>query len=128
MRLDRSPLPLQANSAVDRPAIVTAAFDTFFAACAADAACDRAYPNLRQVFYDTVDALDQAPVQRGSGPNGKTYITGERSMAAVFERLGSPAQDATRERRIRQDLRVGRLFPLRLARQLDLGAHRAPFC
>jgi pimeloyl-ACP methyl ester carboxylesterase len=85
-----SPLPLQANIAVDRPAVVAAAFDTFFAACAADAACDHAYPNLKQVFYDTVDKLDQVPVVRGNGPKGQMTITGERFMAAVFDSLGSP--------------------------------------
>lgn len=37
------------------------AFDALFAACAADEACDKTYPNLKTVFYDTVDRLNASP-------------------------------------------------------------------
>lgn len=37
------------------------ALDTLFAACVASPACDEAYPNLRQVYVDTVAALNEEP-------------------------------------------------------------------
>ncbi|MBL8164130.1 MAG: alpha/beta hydrolase [Anaerolineae bacterium] len=36
-------------------------FDRLFAACAADAGCDAAFPDLWAVFYNTVDALNAEP-------------------------------------------------------------------
>ncbi|MDX9993424.1 MAG: alpha/beta fold hydrolase [Anaerolineales bacterium] len=37
------------------------AFRYFFEACQADPECSRSYPDLEEVFYQTVDALDQTP-------------------------------------------------------------------
>lgn len=37
------------------------AFDALFAACVADEACDKTYPDLKTVFYDTVDRLNASP-------------------------------------------------------------------
>lgn len=36
-------------------------FDAFFAACASDALCSSAYPDLEEVFYNTVSQLNEAP-------------------------------------------------------------------
>ncbi|MCS6835421.1 MAG: alpha/beta hydrolase [Anaerolineae bacterium] len=38
------------------------ALDRLFAACAADSACAAAYPDLEQVFVQTVEALDEQPL------------------------------------------------------------------
>jgi pimeloyl-ACP methyl ester carboxylesterase len=38
------------------------AFQTLFKGCAADAACNAAYPDLEQTFYDAVVALDADPL------------------------------------------------------------------
>jgi pimeloyl-ACP methyl ester carboxylesterase len=37
------------------------AFDTLFDGCAADAACNAAFPDLETVFFDTVDRLNETP-------------------------------------------------------------------
>ena len=39
------------------------AFDELFAACAADAECNTAYPNLEQTFYDLVAELNEDPMR-----------------------------------------------------------------
>jgi pimeloyl-ACP methyl ester carboxylesterase len=38
------------------------ALEQLFADCAADSACDNAYPNLADVFYETVKQLDKHPI------------------------------------------------------------------
>jgi pimeloyl-ACP methyl ester carboxylesterase len=81
-----SPLPLQA-SAADRPANAAAAFDQLFAACAADVSCDRAYPQLKKIFYDTVDQLNKTPVQRSASQTQQLTITGDWFMGMFFEAL-----------------------------------------
>jgi len=43
------------------PANAQRAFDTLFASCAADSACDVAFPDLETVFFDTVDRLNEEP-------------------------------------------------------------------
>src|SRR5262249_11667097 len=52
-------------------------------ACAADAACNRAYPNLRQTTFDLVDRLDREPltVHPTDPETNETFpviITGDR--------------------------------------------------
>jgi pimeloyl-ACP methyl ester carboxylesterase len=46
---------------MELPANAERAFDTLFASCAADAACDAAFPDLETVFFDTVDRLNEEP-------------------------------------------------------------------
>jgi pimeloyl-ACP methyl ester carboxylesterase len=43
------------------PANAERAFDTLFESCAADSACDAAFPDLETVFFDTVDRLNEEP-------------------------------------------------------------------
>ncbi|MFL5733827.1 MAG: alpha/beta hydrolase [Chloroflexia bacterium] len=81
-----SPLPLQASIS-NRPRDVAAAFDTFFAACAVDATCNRAYPDLKQVFNDTVDMLNKEPVQFSISQDHQVGITGDMLMGITFEAL-----------------------------------------
>jgi pimeloyl-ACP methyl ester carboxylesterase len=38
------------------------AFNVLFEHCAADNACNTAYPNLKQVFFDLVDRLNETPI------------------------------------------------------------------
>ncbi|MCP5099558.1 MAG: alpha/beta hydrolase, partial [Chloroflexi bacterium] len=54
------PLPVGLSS--DFLENVDRSFDTFFAGCAADEACNSAYPNLETTFFDTIAALDSDPV------------------------------------------------------------------
>jgi len=46
---------------MDLPANAERAFYTLFESCAADVACNAAFPDLEDVFFDTVDRLDETP-------------------------------------------------------------------
>jgi pimeloyl-ACP methyl ester carboxylesterase len=46
---------------MELPANAVRAFDTLFDGCAADAACNAAFPDLETVFFDTVDRLNETP-------------------------------------------------------------------
>ena len=46
---------------VEAPANADRSFDLLFESCAADEACNAAYPDLRTVFFDTVDRLEATP-------------------------------------------------------------------
>lgn len=45
----------------------TYALETLFAACNADAACNAAYPDLENVFFDVVADLDEFPIEEEDG-------------------------------------------------------------
>jgi hypothetical protein len=45
------------------PIAVSNSLNQTFADCAADEACNAAFPNLREVLLDTIDRLDEAPVR-----------------------------------------------------------------
>lgn len=66
------------------------AFEQLFSACAADEECNRAYPNLKQVFYAQVDALNQKParINLTDSKTQKTYnavIDGDSFMDLLFQ-------------------------------------------
>ncbi len=54
-----STYPPDADLYVEAPANADRAFDLLFESCAADEACNAAYPDLRTVFFDTVDRLNE---------------------------------------------------------------------
>ena len=56
-----SVVPLQA-SGVRTGSAVERSFDRLLADCAADPACDRAYPNLRQTTFDLIDQFNREPL------------------------------------------------------------------
>ncbi len=56
-----STYPPDVDLYVEAPANADRAFDLLFESCAADEACNAAYPNLRTVFFDTVDRLNSTP-------------------------------------------------------------------
>ncbi|MFN8498365.1 MAG: alpha/beta hydrolase [Anaerolineae bacterium] len=56
-------VPPQVNFLLDGARSQQRAFEELFQACAADAACHAAYPDLRQVFFDSVDTLNQTPAR-----------------------------------------------------------------
>ena len=58
-----STLPIAAELLSELPGNTDAAFDHFFAACAADAGCSGRYPNLADRFWAQVKALDAKPVK-----------------------------------------------------------------
>jgi pimeloyl-ACP methyl ester carboxylesterase len=68
------------------------AFSEFFAACTADAACDRAYPNLEQTFFDLVARLNKEPARIAltDSDTGTTYnavVDGDTLESWLFQLL-----------------------------------------
>ncbi len=59
------------------PANFSRALERLFSACAANPICDRAYPDLRNVFFETVQKLDTQPVLR----EVQNPFTGEKHQA-----------------------------------------------
>ncbi len=57
-----SVVPIETNFFAEYPNAIQGALKGLFADCAADAACNAAYPNLETVFWDQVDRLDANPV------------------------------------------------------------------
>ncbi len=55
--------PPDADLYMDLPANAERAFDAFFENCAGDAACNNAFPDLEDVFFETVDRLDETPAE-----------------------------------------------------------------
>lgn len=55
--------PPDLNFVPEVPRNMQRAFDELFSACAADAECSRAYPNLEDEFYKLVDRLNREPLR-----------------------------------------------------------------
>ncbi len=89
-----SAVPLEVNLYGDTPASVDRGLQQLFDGCAADPACDSAYPNLDQVFLDTINALDAEPIvaQVSDIWEGRTYdavFDGPALAGIVFQSLYS---------------------------------------
>jgi pimeloyl-ACP methyl ester carboxylesterase len=76
--------PPQVDAYADTVAAGVSAVEGFMEACAADAACDSAYPELYATFVDTVVRLDQEPVVLDDG----TELDGLGFAEAVVAGLG----------------------------------------
>ena len=57
-----SPFPPNANPAESEAGLAWGRFQAIFEACAADSACDATFPDLEQTFLDTVDLLNEEPI------------------------------------------------------------------
>jgi pimeloyl-ACP methyl ester carboxylesterase len=68
-----SPLPLQVNFPLTVRSTMQRSFQRLFNTCAADPACNNAYPNLDKVFFQTVSALDAEPLERSVSRWGQEY-------------------------------------------------------
>jgi pimeloyl-ACP methyl ester carboxylesterase len=109
-----------------------AALDQLFAQCAKDAACSRAYPNLRGEFDALVGKLDAAPLKL-SVPDPRTArqvditMTSERLLDTVRNMLYSPA-DARRLPFLVHSASTGRWQPFVARRNLaaDFSADGSP--
>ncbi len=87
-----STVPLQTRVDLDVPANADRAFRKLFDGCAADADCNKAFPNLKPTFYELVDQLNKKPVkQQATDPlSGKPYtvlLNGDVLMNALFQAL-----------------------------------------
>jgi len=84
-----STYPLQASGA-DVPASAQRAFDKLWERCAADPACEAAYPNLKDIFNRTVERLNAEPVtMEVAVPGGKhtVTLTGDMLPGLLFQAL-----------------------------------------
>jgi pimeloyl-ACP methyl ester carboxylesterase len=86
-----SVVPLQSNLYAELPANGARAFGALFDACAADATCGVDFPDLRAVFFDLVDRLDENPmtfpVKLQSGQETEMLLNGDGFMGIVFQSL-----------------------------------------
>ncbi len=76
------------------PANLARALDVFFAGCAADAACNEAYPDLEDRFYALVDTLEDEPLETTvrdvfTGDRHDVLVNGDFLIASVFQGLYS---------------------------------------
>jgi len=84
--------PPDADLYVETPANFSRSLDLLFDSCAANPVCDENYPDLRTVFFDTVERLDAAPVTRTitdtlTGQGYTTMFDGDALMGFVFQVL-----------------------------------------
>jgi pimeloyl-ACP methyl ester carboxylesterase len=82
-------VPTQTNFFIEAGQSAQRAFDTLFAACAADAACNEAYPTLEADFYGLYESLEAAPatVDYNDPETGESYavvVDGERFLGLNF--------------------------------------------
>lgn len=83
------------------PSVLTSmhrAFEHLFNECATNASCNATYPDLRDVFYTTVDTLNETPVliesafDRYTGVERDVMITGDSLISGLFGSLYSDFQ------------------------------------
>ncbi len=111
-------VPAQINPNSNVPQTMNRAFEELFARCAQDAACARAFPNLKQKFYATVDALNQRParVNIADDDTGKTFdavLDGDTYMNLLFQLIYTSEALPTLPKMI-DDARGGRFDLLRV--------------
>ncbi|MEO8606314.1 MAG: alpha/beta fold hydrolase [Chloroflexota bacterium] len=87
-----SVVPLQADKFEDAQS-ADHAFNTLFDACAKDTNCNTAYPNLKQVFYETAKQLDANPGSvtipdlRNRGKTLDAVIDGTGFLGLTFQAM-----------------------------------------
>ncbi len=62
-----SPFPPNANPAETEAGLAWGRFEVLFDACETDSACAAAYPDLEQTFLDTVDLMNEEPIEEVYG-------------------------------------------------------------
>lgn len=87
-----SNVPPDANLYAGQPPNLVRAFSLLFDSCAADPACNQAYPDLKKTFFDTVARLDQQPATFSATDalTGKSYevvVNGDNLMDLLFQFL-----------------------------------------
>lgn len=85
-------LPLQANLYNEFPANTHRVFNTLFEGCAKDPACNQKYPNLEEVFYQTVDRLNAEPESVSAfdfytGQRREILLNGDALITGLFSLL-----------------------------------------
>ena len=82
--------PPQVNFLLDAARSQLRAFDELFQACSQDAACHAAYPDLKAVFFDTVDKLNAAPARVAitdpkTGRKYNAVVDGDTFSSILFQ-------------------------------------------
>ena len=84
--------PPDADLYLETPANMDRAFNVLFDLCAVDDSCSQAYPNLRQVFFETADRLNANPVSQEitnplSGESYTALLDGDSFILLIFRLL-----------------------------------------
>ncbi len=90
--------PPQSSLVTEAPANVERSLNLMFDTCAAETACNEAFPNLRQVFFDTVAALNANPASvtltvpalkdvPNSGKAVPALLDGDTFISLVFQSM-----------------------------------------
>lgn len=121
--------PPQVDAYAVAGANVQRAFSLLFARCAADAACNAAYPDLETRFYQLVDVLNAEPltVTVSDSVNLANYrvpVTGDALLSIVFEMMYNRQQISALPQMVRQ-LENGQSS--RLTQYLNDTLHKAAF-
>jgi pimeloyl-ACP methyl ester carboxylesterase len=87
-----STAPVQEKGTVNFAPHLAHALNRLFAGCAADPACDAAYPNLEETFFTLVRELDRAPatlrpIDPATGEAVDVVLTGERLVLAMRQAM-----------------------------------------
>jgi len=75
-----SVVPLETEFQMEVPDNYNRSLDILFADCAADTDCAATYPNLEQVYYDTIDGLNETPARFDS----TNPLTGQSFTNVLF--------------------------------------------
>jgi pimeloyl-ACP methyl ester carboxylesterase len=89
-----SVVPTQRNFVLEAPRTEDRAFTTLFEGCKADEHCNRAYPDLEEVFFNLVDQFNKTPakITLTDPTSQKTYpaiLNGDGFQASIFQMLYS---------------------------------------
>lgn len=76
----------------EAPANYWRALERMFSACETNPVCSKAYPDLRRVFFETVDRLNADPVSREvedpfTGESYQSWMNGDTILALTFQLL-----------------------------------------
>jgi pimeloyl-ACP methyl ester carboxylesterase len=87
-----SAYPPEVDLYLEAPKNADRAFNVLFNACAEDPVCNENYPELREVFFDTVDLLEDRPYETViinplTGESYDALIDGETLMGLIFQLL-----------------------------------------
>lgn len=86
-------VPRQTNFILNSPKTMDRSFSALFESCRSDLACNQAYPDLEDVFFETVKKLNETParIPLTDSETSITYqnavINGDAFMSAVFQML-----------------------------------------
>ena len=79
--------PPHVNGYDEQVVLAYGAFETLFADCAAEAACNARFPNLREVFYSTIKVLNETPLEMEAEDGTVEEIYGETLVSMVFSAM-----------------------------------------